>query len=227
MAYIISIETATPVCSVALHRDGELLALRESDDQRKHAENITVFVDEVVKEANIPIQDINAIAISKGPGSYTGLRIGVSAAKGLCYGLSIPLIAINTLEGMLYHPSLSAYAQESILYCPMLDARRMEVYCSLFNTQKEVVQETEAMVIDELSFKKELDKQPVVFFGSGADKCKQTIVHPNAFFNADVIPSAKTIGKMAYQKYQQQQFEDVAYFEPFYLKEFVATVSKK
>lgn len=227
MAYIISIETATPVGSVALHKDGKLITTRQNNDQRKHGENITLFVNEVVQEAGITLQQVNAIAVSKGPGSYTGLRIGVSATKGLCYGLNIPLISINTLEGLTQHPLLNSYKEKDLLFCPMLDARRMEVFCALYNTPGEEVQKTKALVIDELSFQTQLNQKQIVFFGNGADKCKNTITHPNATFIDDIEASANAVGKLAHQKYLNQQFEDVAYFEPFYLKEFVATVSKK
>ena len=227
MAYIISIETATPVGSVALHNNGELISIKENNDQRKHGENITLFVDEVIKEAGITLQQVNAIAVSKGPGSYTGLRIGVSAAKGLCYGLNVPLISVNTLEGLASHKALNSYKEKDFLFCPMIDARRMEVFCKLYNTTGEEIQETKALVIDELSFQAQLNQQKIVFFGSGADKCNTTIKHPNAIFVNGIEASAKAVGEIAYQKYLNQQFEDVAYFEPFYLKEFVATVSKK
>lgn len=227
MAYIISIETATPVGSIALHHNGKLLSIKENHDQRKHGENITLFVDEVTKEADITLQQVNAIAVSKGPGSYTGLRIGVSAAKGLCYGLNIPLISVNTLEGLSQNKALDNYRNKDTLLCPMLDARRMEVYCALYNLAGEEIQATKALEIEENTFQNQLNQKQVVFFGSGAEKCRETIKHPNAVFVSGVEASAKEIGEIAYKKHQQQQFEDVAYFEPFYLKEFVATVSKK
>lgn len=227
MSYIISIETATKVCSIALHRNGELIALRENNDQHSHSANITIFVDEVVKEAGITFSDINAIAVSKGPGSYTGLRIGVSAAKGFCYGLGIPLISVNTLMAMAQHTALSQYKKENTLLCPMIDARRMEVFCALIDTKNQWAKETEAVIVDESSFGQELEKHPIVFFGDGAAKCQSTINHPNAIFINEIRPSAKYIGALAWEKFSQNQFEDVAYFEPFYLKEFVATTPKK
>lgn len=227
MAYIISIETATPVGSVALHSEGKLIAQRINNNQRKHGENITLFIDEVAKEAGITLKAIDAIAVSKGPGSYTGLRIGVSAAKGLCYGLEIPLISVNTLEGITHHQLLNAYKQQDVLFCPMIDARRMEVFCALYNSAGEEKQNTQALVIDEDSFKSHLNQKQVVFFGNGAEKCRSTLTHPNAIFVDDIEASAQTIGEVAFKKYQNKQFEDVAYFEPFYLKEFVALVSKK
>ncbi len=227
MAYIISIETATPVGSVALHNNGTLLALRKNHDQRKHGENITLFVNEVVKEAGISLQNIDAIAVSKGPGSYTGLRIGVSAAKGLCYGLSIPLVAINTLEGLVHHPLLDSYRENDILFCPMIDARRMEVYCALYTNTGTLVQDTQALVIDDNAFHAPLNKKQILFFGSGAEKCKTILNHPNTLFVDAIEASAEVVGKLVFKKFEQQQFENMAYFEPFYLKEFVALVSKK
>lgn len=227
MSYIISIETATKVCSIALHRNGELIALRENNDQHSHSANITIFVDEVVKEAGITFSDINAIAVSKGPGSYTGLRIGVSAAKGFCYGLGIPLISVNTLMAMAQHTALSQYKKENTLLCPMIDARRMEVFCALIDTKNQWAKETEAVIVDESSFGQELEKHPIVFFGDGAAKCQSSINHPNAIFINEIRPSAKYVGALAWGKFSQNQFEDVAYFEPFYLKEFVATTPKK
>ena len=227
MSYIISIETATKVCSIALHRNGELIALRENNDQHSHSANITIFVDEVVKEAGITFSDINAIAVSKGPGSYTGLRIGVSAAKGFCYGLGIPLISVNTLMAMAQHTALSQYKKENTLLCPLIDARHMEVFCALIDTKNQWAKETEAVIVDESSFGQELEKHPIVFFGDGAAKCQSSINHPNAIFINETRPSAKYVGELAWGKFSQKQFEDVAYFEPFYLKEFVATTPKK
>lgn len=227
MTNIISIETATKVCSIALHRDGELIALREDDNQHSHSANITLFVDEVVREAGITFSDIDAVAVSKGPGSYTGLRIGVSAVKGFCYGLGKPLISVNTLMAMAQYTALSTHKKTNALLCPMIDARRMEVFCALINQQNQWVKETEAVIVDENSFRQELETQPIVFFGDGAAKCQNTINHPNAIFVDGVRPSAKYIGELAWEKFNQKQFEDVAYFEPFYLKEFVATTPKK
>lgn len=227
MAHILSIETSTTVCSVALHRDGELLAIREDSRPNSHAVNITLFAEAVAKEAGISLQNIDAIAVSKGPGSYTGLRIGVSAAKGLCYGLDKPLIAINTLEGMALNEQLNAHITPSALLCPMIDARRMEVYCALFDSQRSLVEETKAVIVDESSFSMHLDTHKVIFFGDGAAKCRPVLTHPNAVFVDGITPSARLTGKLAYEYYQQSRFEDVAYFEPFYLKEFVGTVTKK
>lgn len=227
MAYIISIETATPIGSVALHKQGNMVAIRQNEDQKKHGEKITSFIEEVVKEAGITLQQIDAIAVSKGPGSYTGLRIGVSAAKGLCYGLNIPLIAVNTLEGLTASPILKTYKEKDFLFCPMIDARRMEVFCALYDSTGNEIQNTQALIINEDSFSELLNQKQIVFYGNGAAKCKEIIKHPNAIFVDNVIASANAVGEIAYQKYKLQKFEDMAYFEPFYLKEFVATVSKK
>lgn len=226
MAYILCIETSTRICSVALHNNGELVAIRENNSLQSHGANITLFVNQVVQEANITLQNIDAIAVGKGPGSYTGLRIGVSAAKGLCYGLDIPLIALNTLHSMAYHPALDTYRQNDTLLCPMIDARRMEVFCALLNSEGNEMQETSAVIVDENSFLVPLSQQKIIFFGDGAAKCKNTITHPNAIFLDDIHPSAAFMGKKALAKFNAQQFEDVAYFEPFYLKEFVGTVGK-
>lgn len=226
MPHIISIETSTRICSVALHNNGELLAIRESSNLQSHGANITLFVNQVVQEANLSLQNIDAIAVGKGPGSYTGLRIGVSAAKGLSYGLEIPLIALNTLHSMAQQPVLDVYRKNDTLFCPMIDARRMEVFCSILNSEGNEVQETSAVIVDENSFSALLSQHPVVFFGDGAAKCKSTITHPNAIFLEGIHPSAASMGKPALAKFNTQQFEDVAYFEPFYLKEFVGTMPK-
>lgn len=227
MTHILSIETSTGICSVALQTNGQVIASREDSRRNSHSANITLFIDAVVKEAGLSLSQIDAVAVGKGPGSYTGLRIGVSAAKGLCYALSKPLIALNSLQTMACNPALLQYTTANTLLCPMIDARRMEVYCALYNPQYNVVKETEALIIDSTSFGTELAEQQVVFFGDGADKCRDTIQHPNAVFVADIYPSALHNGILAFEAYTQQRFEDVAYFEPFYLKEFVGTVAKQ
>jgi tRNA threonylcarbamoyladenosine biosynthesis protein TsaB len=226
LAYILSIETATTVCSVAVHGNGQLLAIREDNNRHSHSAHITTFVDEVVKEAGIALQQLNAVAVGKGPGSYTGLRIGVSTAKGLCYALDKPLIGINTLEGMAHHPAVLPYKNNNTLLCPMIDARRMEVFCALFNHNGQWEQETKALIIDADSFSQQLQNNTVVFFGDGAHKCKELITHPNAVFIDDVSPSASSIGALAFEAFKHNRFENVAYFEPFYLKEFVTTTPR-
>lgn len=181
-------------------------------------------MDEVIKEAGITLNDLDAVTVSEGPGSYTGLRIGVSAAKGFCYALDIPLIAMGTLismtTGIINFPE---FAEEEFLFCPMLDARRMEVYCAIYNKKLETIKEITAEIIDVSSFSEMLAKNKIIFFGDGAEKCKELLQsNPNAFFMKDVYPSAKNMISLSLNKFSQKQFEDVVYFEPFYLKEFVA-----
>lgn len=223
MAYILNIETATKNCSVSLAKDGEVIAIKElNDGNYSHAEKLHPFIEDVLKEAKCSKQQIDAIAVSKGPGSYTGLRIGVSTAKGLCFALNKPLISIETLQSL----STSITIEEGYIV-PMIDARRMEVYSEIFNTNYQSVRKIEAQIIDENSFAKELATQKVYFLGDGAEKCKSTLTHTNAVFIDDKFPSAKEMAILSYKKYQQEHFEDVAYFEPFYLKDFVVTPQKK
>jgi tRNA threonylcarbamoyladenosine biosynthesis protein TsaB len=201
-----------------------LIALRENRSDHSHSSLLTVYVDEVIKEAGITLNDLDAVTVSEGPGSYTGLRIGVSAAKGFCYALDIPLIAMGTLismtTGIINFPE---FAEEEFLFCPMLDARRMEVYCAIYNKKLETIKEITAEIIDVSSFSEMLAKNKIIFFGDGAEKCKELLQsNPNAFFMKDVYPSAKNMISLSLNKFSQKQFEDVVYFEPFYLKEFVA-----
>ena len=223
MSLILGIETATKMCSVALSDENGLLALKEAGGEYSHAENLNLFIAEVCKKAGKELKDIEAIAISKGPGSYTGLRIGVSAAKGFCTALDIPLISVDTLKAM----ALSQDQSDS-LFCPMIDARRMEVYTALYDNKGNKIEDISAKIIDENSFKKELNAGKVVFFGDGAEKCREVLEsNPNAIFIEDVHPSAKFINEIALEKFNKNEFEDVAYFEPFYLKDFIATTPKK
>lgn len=228
MALIINIETSTRVCSAALAKDGKLLDLKESFDDRTHATQLTVFIDELFKENALSYADLDAVSVSEGPGSYTGLRIGVSVAKGICYGQNKPLIAVNTLQAMalMAIESDKSIAKNAKL-CPMIDARRMEVYSSLFDTTAKKLRDTQAEVIEAGAYKDLLDKGTVVFFGDGAEKCMETINHENAVFLKEIYPSAKYMGKLSQKLFDQQQFKDVAYFEPFYLKDFVATTPKR
>jgi tRNA threonylcarbamoyladenosine biosynthesis protein TsaB len=222
MALILCIETATKSCSIALAKQGQLLGCKESvSENYSHSEQLTVFIEDLLQEHKLSVKDLDAIAISSGPGSYTGLRIGASTAKGLCYALNIPLIAISTLEAMA---QLMAEQHSDKTLCPMIDARRMEVYCALFGTDQST--EVQAKVIDEASFSQELEQGSILFFGDGADKCQETLTHPNAHFELGIYPSAKGMIALAHHQFQQQNFEDVAYFVPFYLKEFVAGVKK-
>ena len=232
MSLILGIETATKMCSVAISRDGELLSIKEIGGEYSHSENLNHFIELVCEEAKITLNQLDAIAVSKGPGSYTGLRIGVSTAKGLCYGLDKPLIAVDTLKaltlaGINSLPSADGEGKGEALFCPMIDARRMEVYTAIYNSKFEMVEPISAKIIDENSFANFLDTNKVVFFGDGAEKCKSTIGnHPNAIFIDKIEPSAKYVNQLAFEKFNNQQFEDVAYFEPYYLKEFLATTPK-
>lgn len=220
---ILSIETSTEVCSIALHRDGELVAESTSYEAYSHAERLAPMIDELLREQEIKKAKITAVAVSAGPGSYTGLRIGTSTAKGLCYALDLPLITINTLESML--EGLPDDYQE-YWKCPMIDARRMEVYCLLADPQKSVKQPVEAKIIDENSFAEELDNYKILFYGNGAQKCQAVINSTQAVFIEDVTPHARNIGVLASQHYERQEFADLAYFEPEYLKPYIAIKAK-
>jgi tRNA threonylcarbamoyladenosine biosynthesis protein TsaB len=245
MPIILSIETSTKACSAAIHQDGKLLSVSELYNEKSSSGMLTTLIAHVVKTANLTLQDIDAIAVAKGPGSYTGLRIGVSTAKGLCFTLEKPLIAINTLEAMAFmiydlrfqiyelniqHPVLNHQLPITNLLCPMLDARRMEVYCAVYDADTlNIVEPTQAKIIDETSFAELLQDHKIIFFGDGAEKCR-TILGENSnaiFWNDVVFPSAKSIGALATRAFEQQQFESVADFEPYYLKEFMTTTPKK
>ncbi|MBC7893383.1 MAG: tRNA (adenosine(37)-N6)-threonylcarbamoyltransferase complex dimerization subunit type 1 TsaB [Sphingobacteriaceae bacterium] len=223
---ILSIETSTRVCSVALHQEGDLLACYELFTEKSHSGLLTTLVQNAVDHAGATLADLDAVAVAKGPGSYTGLRIGVSTAKGLCYALDKPLLAINTLEAMA--TQLRDFVPENFLLCPMIDARRMEVYCALFSPNGQEIEPTQAKIVDESAFSEYLAVQPVFFFGDGAAKCQAALGHhENARFPATPVhPSARTVGLLAMQAYRNGLFENVVTFEPFYLKEFVGTVKK-
>ena len=223
MALLLNIETSTTNCSVSLSKDEEILVLKEDNNSGySHAEKLHVFIQDVFNEANISKNNIDAVSISKGPGSYTGLRIGVSAAKGLCYALDKPLISVSTLEALAHQVKI-----DDGIIIPMLDARRMEVYSAIFTSNYKAIRPIEAQILDASSFKEELVKHSVYFIGNGVDKTKQIINHANAVFIEDKLPSASTLGKIANAKYKIGDIEDVAYFEPYYLKDFVALKSKK
>ncbi len=228
MAKIVHIETATNTCSAALSSGEELISFRESHIDKSHAGLLTVFIGELFKEAGISPKDIDAISVSMGPGSYTGLRIGVSVAKGMAYSLNIPLIAVDTLKAMTqgYLKRDFVDNNKSFLLCPMIDARRMEVYLSLFDQKMQRMKETEAVVIDKNSFSEELEENKIFFFGSGAPKCKAIISHNNAVFIEDFQNSARDMISLAYRQFKIEDFVDVAYFEPYYLKDFIATTPK-
>jgi tRNA threonylcarbamoyladenosine biosynthesis protein TsaB len=226
MALILSIDTSTMVSSVALHQDDKLLVLSELMMGKSHSGMLTTLIDNMVKYAGFTLADLDAIAIAKGPGSYTGLRIGASTAKGLCFALDKPLIAINTLEAMA--TQVSNFFSENQLLCPMIDARRMEVYSLISDTNSLIIRETMAEIIDENSFAEILAEKSIVFFGDGAAKCKTKLNHENAIFpNISIEPSAKTVGILASKAYMNQAFENIVTFEPFYLKDFVGTQPRK
>ncbi len=232
MSLILCIETGTDVCSVGLAENGQLVALRESCG-RDHARNVAVYVDELLRERDIDADEIDAIAVGKGPGSYTGLRIGVSFAKGLCYGLGKPLIAIGSLDALVEVAREDAEAGivdvddfERATLCPMVDARRMEVYTQLFNGRGEARGEVEAKIIDEQSFAEEIAAaEEFVIFGNGAAKCAGTLSEKVKLI--DIAPSARGLARLAQEALDAGRTEDIAYFEPFYLKNFVVTTSKK
>jgi len=234
MASILNIETATPLCSVALTINGHTVSSRETREEKSHAARLTAFIQEILEEKNLKISDLDAIAVGKGPGSYTGLRIGVSTAKGLCYGAGIPLIAVDTLK-ILYIQAISSHSaivqelflKSNTLFCPMIDARRMEVFTCLLNHKGEIVEPVSARIVDADSFRSSLLDHTVVFFGTGMEKCRDTLSHPHAVFIPDIYPGASSLALLAEEKFNHHDFEDIAYFEPFYLKDFIATISKK
>ncbi len=232
MASILCIETSTEVCSVALAIDGIVIAEREDKNGKNHAQLLTSFVDEVMKSKNIQFGSLDAISVSGGPGSYTGLRIGVSTAKGLCYATGLPLISIPSLDAMAYHVINNPYnlgieKKDSLLYCPMIDARRMEVYAAIYDSHLRKVRDIQADIIDHLSFLSLFENHKILFFGNGADKCKMTLQHPNALFLDNISASASYMARLSQDAFRNGKFVDVAYYEPFYLKDFVASIPLK
>lgn len=228
MANILHIETSTDICSVALSQDGLCIFNRENHEGPNHARTLAPMVEEATGFADSRETKLDAVSVSSGPGSYTGLRIGVSTAKGLCYGRGLKLIGVQTLE-LLCVPILLEHEEirEDSLLCPMLDARRMEVYTALYDRALRPVREVAPLIVDANSFKKELEEHPVVFFGNGAAKCKDVISHRNTIFIDEIKPLAKYMLPLADKAMAQGKNEDVAYFEPFYLKDFIAGTSKK
>lgn len=218
MPLILSIETATKVCSVALHDNNNLLAVQTLYIDKSHSGLLAPSIESLVSYCGYALSDLNAVAVSEGPGSYTGLRIGVSAAKGLCYALDIPLLSVNTLLALAQN--VAKFNVTESLLCPMIDARRMEVYCLLTDHKLNVQEETQPAIVDETFMSELLRQKQVLFFGDGAAKCKNVITSDNAIFLDHVYPDAASVGLLAYEKFKCQQFKDVAYFEPFYLKEF-------
>lgn len=220
MTNILSLETSTNVCSVALHADGVLKCIVEMHEDHVHASKLAVLADHLFHASGIERTQLSCVAVSAGPGSYTGLRIGVSTAKGLCYALGIPLIGVGTLELMAF--SMRRFNFSGGMLCPMIDARRMEVYCMLEDAAGQVLMNPQARVIDGVSFATELEAGPVIFFGDGASKCREVITHGNATFVDGVHPSAAALGTVAYGEFVAGRFADLAMFGPVYLKEFVA-----
>ncbi|WP_010520720.1 tRNA (adenosine(37)-N6)-threonylcarbamoyltransferase complex dimerization subunit type 1 TsaB [Aquimarina agarivorans] len=226
MSYLLCIETSTTNCSVSLSLEGKLVALKEDNNKNySHAESLHIFIEALMADAKVSLQQLNAIVVSKGPGSYTGLRIGVSTAKGLCYALDIPLITINTLSSLALQAESTINTTSYIV--PMLDARRMEVYTATFDEQFNCITPTHAKILDETSFNELLNTKQTIFIGNGVLKFKEICTHQNAVFLMDKLPSAKQLGRLGYKKFKNQDFDDVAYFEPYYLKDFVAGKPKK
>ncbi len=232
MAMILNIETSTEVCSVVLALDGEVIGMREDLSGQNHAKLLTLFIEELLAGSNVTMGKIDAVAVAGGPGSYTGLRIGVSVAKGLCYASNLPLIAITSLEAMAnyvinnlknFHPVES----ENILFCPMIDARRMEVYTSFYDRSGKQIHGIQADILDHQSYLPFLEHNSVFFFGNGSQKFKNAITHPNAIFIDNIFTSAKNMVPLAERDFRLQKFADVAYYEPFYLKDFIATIPVK
>ena len=227
MERILLIETSTALCSTALAENGAIISYRESSAPKAHASLTAVFIDEMLKEKGISIADCDAVCVSMGPGSYTGLRVGVSTAKGLCFGSGKPLMAVGTLNTLVAQAIAEGLVPEGCRYIvPMIDARRMEVYTAIFTPDCQQITETQPMIVDENSFASQLEEGAVLFIGDGAGKCADVIKHPNASF-VQCWPKADAMLMPALEEYKEKRFKDVAYFEPFYLKEFVATVSKK
>lgn len=233
-ALILHIETATDICSVALSHGDQELAIAESGPERSHATLLNSYIRECLKQSGKDMKQVDAVAVSKGPGSYTGLRIGVSTAKGIAYALGIPLLSSGTLENMAFGApghvqiqSLISRYKDKLLLCPMLDARRMEVYSAFFSTGMESIRPVTADIVDSESFGELFADYQVCFFGNGSEKCEQVLTHPHAHFVHGINPSASTMIKPVLERYSAQDFEDVAYFEPFYLKDFIATTPKR
>ena len=222
MATILNLETATTNCSVSIARDGVTIALIEHNSaQYSHAEKLHQFIQDCLNDAGLQKEELDAVAVSKGPGSYTGLRIGVSAAKGLCYALDIPLISLSTLAGM----ALSVQVDDGYII-PLIDARRMEVYAAVYDHEHQEVKPTWAEIIDENSFAEFLKNKPVYLIGNGVEKCKAVLNNPLFNFDPTVVPSAQTMSRLSFEYFDKSVFENTAYFEPFYLKDFIVTQAK-
>lgn len=229
MSVILNIETATKVCSVALAVNGKTVAFEESDQPNIHAEKLLTFVEWVLKKANVSFAEVNAIAVGSGPGSYTGLRIGASTAKGLCYALDVPLISVSTLKAMA-HAAAAKQKEKNMLYCPMIDARRLEVYTAIYDSANNEIEPVQAKILDEHSFSSYLDNHAICFFGDGMPKMRELLTPLNPPGRVDtktiwidsVYASAKNLVPLAEEAYSKNEFANLAYYEPFYLKDFVA-----
>ena len=232
MAKILNIETSSYACSVALCQNGEISDFIETIEDKSHASLLTVLISNILKKNNLKVSELDAVSVSKGPGSYTGLRIGVSAAKGICYGANIPLLSVCSLHSMSYGIVHDKKYMENIpavdhtVLCPMIDARRMEVYTAMFDINSKQTGEIKALIIEKDTFSDMLDTGKMIFFGNGADKCKQVIKHKNALFIDGFHPSARYMSVISEENYNTNIFENTAYFEPFYLKDFIPTVPK-
>ena len=229
MGLILNIETATQVCSISLAKNGQLLALRELNEKNVHAEVLTVFIQEIMKETSLDLSDIEAIAVSKGPGSYTGLRIGLSTAKGLCYSLDIPLISVSSLQAIAQYAALKLKddIKGDTLFVPMIDARRMEVYTAFYKPTMEKVSKIEPHIFSEESFVEEEKNQELILIGDGCAKSQDLFSQrKNIRIFPDILSSSLGMIPLSEKKFQEQDFEDVAYFEPFYLKEFIAGIPR-
>jgi len=234
MPLILNIETSSDICSVSLSKGGNSISIKESKENNSHSKLLTILIEEILFENNFKINDVDTIAVSEGPGSYTGLRIGVSTAKGICYALNKPLIAVNTLQSLAINifenshlKQLPKNEKKNILICPMIDARRMEVYTGFFDINYKIKNEIKADIITSDSYKDILSEHIVLFGGSGSEKCMDLIRNEKAFFIHNISFSAKYMTKISYAAYLKKEFVNTAYFEPFYLKEFVAGVPKR
>lgn len=227
-SWILQIESSTTMCSVALAKDGQCVSERAINDGYSHAEQLAPFVDELLKENNIAAADLSAVAVGEGPGSYTGLRIGVSLAKGICFSANIPLIVVNSLELMCWHPAVRKELNliKDALLAPMLDARRMEVYTAIYDVGLKAKLPVQPMILDEQSYASFLSEEAVLFFGNGAEKFQSISASPSARFIPDVWPVAAHMSALAFKRFEEAQFADLAYFEPAYLKPFQATKAK-
>ncbi|KAA6317303.1 tRNA threonylcarbamoyladenosine biosynthesis protein TsaB [termite gut metagenome] len=227
MSYILHIETSTNICSVAISEDGQNIFIKEDLQGPSHAVSLGVFTDEALSFVDSRAIMLDAVAVSCGPGSYTGLRIGVSMSKGICYGRDIPLIGISTLEVLSVPVLLYQELPDDALFCPMIDARRMEVYTAVYDRTLNIQHQVSAEIVDENSYLDCLDRHLVYFFGNGMAKCREKITHPNARFVDDIYPLARMMSPLAEKAVAAGKYEDTAYFEPFYLKEFIASHSKR